>query len=236
MILVGLLVLAVIAILIKPYPARHTFAALAGLPVLAVYLSDPARRERRVSGWILYFIALSLVDLVFVDLSWVGVALAPVTIGLLALLLPRQDTGPAARDWGQGLLLVLLGVFSMLGLLGLLTIPVPIGWAAVPVLGGLIGYHAGRRAGLMQGQSEKVATGIGIVIGLSGGILLGPSGGPGVMLVIGLVGGLLAANLAPPPPPVARRDTRAMLVVYQQLVFVAPLTYALLWLAQTFFT
>ena len=127
-------------------------------------------------------------------------------------------------------------MISTLGLLGLLTIRVPIGWAVVPVLGGLIGYHAGRRAGIMQGQSERVATGIGTVIALAGGILLGPSGGAGVMLVIGLIGGLLAANLAPPPPPAARRDTRALLQVYQQLVFVAPFTYALLWLAQTFFT
>ena len=162
-----------------------------------------------------------------------GAALAPVTLLLLAGLLPRRDTAPAAHDWAAQVAGVLWAAVGILTLAGLATIPEQLGSAAVVVLAGLLAYTAGRRAGLMQGMRERIAVGIGTTLALSAPIMLS-SGIPAVAMVLGLVGGLFLANLAPPPPVLARPYLGALILIQHQLLFVAPLTVVILWLVRTF--
>ncbi len=174
-----------------------------------------------------------MVSLQRVDLTWAGVLLAPVVVILLAGLLPLQETKLAAADWGMGIAAVLWTAVGVLGIQGLLTIPTPLGPAVVPVLGALIAYNAGRRAGQRQGLSERVATGIGLTLAVAGAIALGPTGAANLALVGGLALGLLAVQVAPAPPVGRTGGSNALLAAHGQIAFVAPLTFALLWLVRT---
>jgi len=201
-------------------------ALLGPLAVRSVYLPACAA--------VFLLLALSRV----VGLAGLGAALAPVAVGLLVVLLPRPDTAPAAAQWGLAVAAVLWTVVGALGLIGLTTLPTPLGSAAIPVLGALIAYNAGLRAGLRQGLSERVATGIGMTLAVAGAIALWPTGLANFALVGGLALGLLAVQVAPAPPasapPVVRQTTlTALLAAHGQIVFVAPLTFALLWLVRT---
>jgi hypothetical protein len=160
-------------------------------------------------------------------------ALAPVTLLLLAGLLPRRDTAPAAHDWAAQVVGVLWAALGILALAGLATMPEQLGSAAVVVLAGLLAYTAGRRAGLLQGLRERVAIGVGTTLALSAPIMLS-SGIPAVAMVLGLVGGLFLTNLAPPPPALTRPYLGALITIQHQLLFVAPLTVVILWLVRTF--
>ncbi len=183
-----------------------------------------------VSVWLATYV-LMVVGSTYI--AWGGAAIAPLAVLLLAFLLPRRDTAPAAADWGRMLALVLWVAFGVFGLMGLLTIPTPLGPAVVPVLGALIAYNAGRRAGQRQGLSERVATGIGLTLAVAGAIALGPTGPANLALVGGLALGLLAVQVAPAPPVGRTGGSNALLAAHGQIAFVAPLTFALLWLVRT---
>ena len=190
----------------------------------------------KVKSWALAggcLIAYTLLVLGFINIAWAGAALAPLSVLLLAMLLPRHNTALAGANWGYALVLMLWGAVGVFGLLALLTIPTPLGPAVVPVLGALIAYNAGRRAGQRQGLSERVATGIGLTLAVAGAVALGPTGAANLALVLGLVLGLLAVQLAPAPPVARETAVTALLVAHGQIVFVAPLTFALLWLVRT---
>ena len=166
-----------------------------------------------------------------------GVALAPLAVLLLAMLLPRAETAPAAADWGLALVGLAWAATGVFGLVGLLAFPGPFGSAAVPVLGAVLAAAAGRRAARMQGFSERVAAGVGATLAVAGVLALGGSGQTAV-LVLGTVLGLVLATLAPAPPaaaPLPHQAWTAATAVHQQLVFVAPLSAALLWLVRTLF-
>jgi hypothetical protein len=59
------------------------------------------------------------------------------------------------------------------------------------------------------------------------------SGPQAVAMVLGLVGGLVLANLAPAPPALSRPYLGALIAIQHQLLFVAPLTVVILWLVRT---
>ncbi len=213
--------------------SNYLLGAWGTVAVLSWPQLDP-RLGRRLGSWSV-LCAVGLVGLLALNvfgLNWVGVALAPIAVILLAGLLPYQDTAAAAANWGIGLVAVLWAAIGLLGVAGLLTIPMPLGSAAVPVLGALIAYNAGRRAGQRQGQSDRVATGIGVTLAVAGAIALGPVGLANLALVAGLLLGILAAAAAPAPPVGRSGATTALLAAHGQLVFVAPLTFALLWLVR----
>ena len=235
--------LAVLLVLIVgEFPlARALRGAVAGVWISLVLVNwpglSPSDRRR---GWSLLCVSsvVVLVALSILDLNWLGLALPLQAVILLAGLLPFQETKPAAADWGMGVAVVLWTAIGILGIQGLLTIATPLGSAAIPVLGALIAYNAGLRAGQRQGLSERVATGIGMTLAVAGAIALGPTGVANLALVGGLALGLLAVQVAPAPPalaaPVVRQTTvTALLAAHGQIVFVAPLTFALLWLVRT---
>jgi hypothetical protein len=155
--------------------------------------------------------------------------------GAALLLRPASDGPLPARDLARYAvpliayaILVASGLAGQIAWTGAALAPV-----ALLLLAGLLAYTAGRRAGLIQGLSERVAIGMGTTLALSAPIMLS-TGLQAVGMVLGLVGGLVLANLAPPPPVVARPYLSALLAVQHQLLFVAPLTVVLLWLVRTF--
>jgi hypothetical protein len=232
---IGLLALLILVVLLPEIPRAGLLGLWGGAALLFRLAGDaplPAGSLPRYAVPLLAYVILVAPGLAG-QLAWTGAALAPVTLLLLAGLLPRQDTAPAAHDWAAQVAGVLWAAFGILALAGLATVPELLGSAAVVVLAGLLAYTAGRRAGLIQGLSERVAIGMGATLALSAPIMLS-SGLQAVAMVLGLVGGLVLANLAPPPPVVSRPYFNAVIMIQHQLLFVAPLTVVLVWLVRTF--
>jgi hypothetical protein len=175
-----------------------------------------------------------LVALAVGGLAWAGAALAPVALLLLAALLPRAETAPAARDWGLAVMAVAWGSAGALALIGLQTIPAPLGSAGVAVVGALLGYAAGRRAAAAQGLRQRVAVGVGATFAV-GGVVTLAAREYSVATVVAVILGLFLASVAPEPPRPAQGGLAAVVEVQQMLVYVAPLSFAILWLLHTFF-
>ncbi len=232
---IGLLALLILVVLL-PESLRAGLLGLWGGAALLFRLAGdgplPAGSLLRNAAPLLAYLILVAPGLAG-QIAWTGAALAPVTLLLLAGLLPRQDTAPAAHDWAAQVAGVLWAALGILALAGLATVPEQLGSAAVVVLAGLLAYTAGRRAGLMQGMRERVAIGMGTTLALSAPIMLS-SGLQAVAMVVGLVGGLFLANLALPLPALARPYFGALITIQHQLLFVAPLTVVILWLVRTF--
>jgi hypothetical protein len=232
---ISLLALLIAVVLLPEIPRAGVLGLWGGAALLFRLAGDgplPARDLARYAVPLIAYAILVAPGLAG-QIAWTGAVLAPVALMLLAGLLPRPDTAPAAQDWAAQVGGVLWAALGVLALAGLATAPELLGSAAVVVLAGLLAYTAGRRAGLIQGLSERVAIGMGTTLALSAPIMLS-TGLQAVGMVLGLVGGLVLANLAPPPPVVARPYLSALLAVQHQLLFVAPLTVVLLWLVRTF--
>ncbi|HMA36388.1 MAG TPA: hypothetical protein VKY74_18170 [Chloroflexia bacterium] len=159
-----------------------------------------------------------------------GAALVPLALLSLAGLLVRPDPAPAAGVWAIGLAGTVWAAGGVLGLLGLARLPAPLGSAAVPVLGAVLAYTAARRATGIQGFSDRAATSVGLTLAVTGIVLL-TGGGQSVALAVGSVLGLVLATLAPAPPAARHPGLQAALQVQHELVFVAPLAFAIVWFA-----
>jgi hypothetical protein len=232
---IGLLALLIVVVLLPQSLRAIALGLWGGAALLFRRAGDgpwPARDLARYTVPLLAYAILVAPGLIG-QIAWTGAALAPVTLLLLTALLPRPDTAPAARDWAGQVAGVLWAALGVLALAGLATLPELLGSAAVVVLAGLLAYTAGRRAGLIQGLSERVAIGMGTTLALSAPIMLS-TGLQALGMVLGVVGGLVLANLAPAPPVVSRPYYSAVIAVQHQLLFVAPLTVVILWLVRTF--
>ncbi|HUS17141.1 MAG TPA: hypothetical protein VM536_19255 [Chloroflexia bacterium] len=162
-----------------------------------------------------------------------GALLAPVSVVLLATLLPRRDLAPAAAAWGGTLAWVLCLTVAAASLIALAGLPAPIGSAAVPLLAALLAYTAGRRAARAQGFSDRVAVGMGVTLGVFGVVTLS-GGSDAVATVAGLAFGVVGASLAPAPPAPTTAIWAAPAAVLRELVFVAPMSLGLLLLMRAF--
>ena len=98
----------------------------------------------------------------------------------------------------------------------------------------LVAFNAGRRAALIQGMSERVAIGIGAALAVLGSLML-QGGGLAVAAVAGLILGLALLAYAPAPPLPAAPAARQIVLTYQQIVCVAPLSAVIIALSRAFF-
>jgi len=177
---------------------------------------------------------LIIVALAVAGPAFAGAALAPVALLLLVALLPRWATAPAAADWGLAVMGVAWAGAGALALIGLQTIPAPLGSAGLAVAGALLAYVAGRRAAATQGLRPRVAVGVGATFA-GGGVVTLAAREYSVATVVAVILGLFLAGVAPEPPRPARHGLAAVAEVHQMLVYVAPLSFAILWLLHTFF-